>query len=138
MIDYSTIQNIVHKFSVFLQWYILIYYGQKCNCFHSKFLEQLGLSMYGPYIYLKEWCFWNYIISVMLPMVNVTYNLCRTLALQKIKKHMGTVLKYKRYLARVRVRDRRWGLQSPLIFQPELRYCLYFKTVIIYFVYPAI
>lgn len=137
MIDYSTIQNIVHKFSVFLQWYILIYYGQKCNCFHSKFLEQLGLSMYGPYIYLKDWCFWKYIISVMLPMLNVTYNLCRTLALQKIQKHMGTVLKYKRYLARVRVRDRRWGLQSPLIFQPELRYFLYFKTVI-KTVYPAI
>lgn len=29
---------------------------------------------------------------------------------KKLKKYMGIVLKYKRYLARVREYDRRWGL----------------------------
>ena len=53
-------------------------------------------------------------------------------------KYMVTVLKYQRYWARVRKRDRRRGLPSLLPrFRPEPKYRRYYKTVIMYFVYPA-
>ena len=53
-------------------------------------------------------------------------------------KYMVTVLKYQRYWARVRKRDRRRGLPSLLPrYRPEPKYRWYFKTVIMYFVYPA-
>ena len=53
-------------------------------------------------------------------------------------KYMVPVLKYQRYWARVRKHDRRRGLPSLLPrFRPKPKYRWYFKTVIMYFVYPA-
>lgn len=55
---------------------------------------------------------------------------------------IAALLKYKLNTgnwARIRKYDRGQGLRSPLhIFDPTLpKYCLYFKTVFMYFIYPA-